>query len=170
VQTHQTLPTGAPVSMVISSCLTSQVPLRRKGAYRTHAGRKRRERPQNHDRSEGPSDNPLAMRGRHTESPVYCRQEARGALIRQKSPLVSVVVSFASVLDRSQPFAHGGGERDGRSDAPGGRASDDLLSGRSYYLDSSGRSGHRLPQTIAGPGQPGPKTHAAHDGDRPHRR
>ena len=45
-------------------------------------------------------------------------------------PLVSVVVSFPSVLDRSQPFAHGAAERGGRGGAPGGRASDDLLSGR----------------------------------------
>jgi hypothetical protein len=40
------------------------------------------------------------------------------------------VVSFASVLDRSQPFAHRGGERGGPGDAPGRRGSDDLLSGR----------------------------------------
>ena len=32
--------------------------------------------------------------------------------------LVSVVVSFPSVLDRSEPFTHGGGERDGPGDAP----------------------------------------------------
>jgi hypothetical protein len=43
--------------------------------------------------------------------------------------LVSVVVSFPSVLHRLQPFAHGVGERDGRDDPPGERASDDLLSG-----------------------------------------
>ena len=49
-------------------------------------------------------------------------------LIRQKLPLVSVVVSFASVLD---PFAHRNDERDGRGDGPYGRGSDDLLSGRS---------------------------------------
>jgi hypothetical protein len=92
-------------------------------------------------------------------------------LIRQRLPtLVSVVVSFASVLDRSRPFAHGGVERDRRSDAPGELASDDPLSGLSYCLDGSDRSGFRLPQPIAGPGQPGPKTHAAQNGDRPHRR
>ena len=40
------------------------------------------------------------------------------------------MVSFVPVLDRSQPFAHGGGEGDGRGNAPSGRASNDLLSGR----------------------------------------
>ena len=53
----------------------------------------------------------------------------QNALIRQRSAPVSVLVSFPSVLDRLQPFAHGGCERDGRDDAPGGRASDDLLGG-----------------------------------------
>jgi hypothetical protein len=45
-------------------------------------------------------------------------------LIRQKLPLVSVVVSFAFVLDRSQPFAHRDDERDGRGDGPYGPGSD----------------------------------------------
>jgi hypothetical protein len=53
----------------------------------------------------------------------------RARLIRQRSPLVSVLVSFPSVPDRLKPFAHGDGERDGRGEAPGGRTSDDLLSG-----------------------------------------
>ena len=62
------------------------------------------------------------------------------------SPLVSVLVSFPTVLDRFTPFAHGGGERYGWSDAPGGRASDDLLSGRTRKDNlktnrGSGRSG-----------------------------
>ena len=50
-------------------------------------------------------------------------------LDKAKVALVSVVVSFPSVLDRPQPFGHRSGERDGRVDAPGGRPSDDLLSG-----------------------------------------
>ena len=52
--------------------------------------------------------------------------------------LVSVVVSFACVLDRSQSSVYASGERDEPGDAPGGRASDDLLSGR--Y--PRGRAGH----------------------------
>jgi hypothetical protein len=44
--------------------------------------------------------------------------------------VVSVLVSFASVLDRSQPFRLHGSERDGRDDPPREHACDDLLSGR----------------------------------------
>ena len=44
---------------------------------------------------------------------------ARDALIGQRSAPVSVVVSFVYVLDRSQPFAHRAGERDGQGAAPG---------------------------------------------------
>ena len=58
------------------------------------------------------------------------RQQAlRLDLIRQRSPVVSVLVSFPSVPDRLQQFAHRGGERHGRGDAPGGLPCDDLLSG-----------------------------------------
>ena len=47
--------------------------------------------------------------------------------------------------------------------------SDDLLSGRAVE-DGSGGSAHRLPQPIAGPGQPGPKTCAAQNNHRPQSR
>ena len=49
--------------------------------------------------------------------------------MRPKLALVSVVVSSACVLDRSQSSVYASGERDEPGDAPGGRASDDLLSG-----------------------------------------
>ena len=66
--------------------------------------------------------------------------------------VVSVVVSFVSVLDSSQPFGHGAVERHGRGDAPGERPSDDLLSGLRAQPSRGFKSRHLRPDQAKAPG------------------